>query len=395
MPISQSDPLEFSSLFSASGLRTAPAQVWRGLRLVPILSDRIQDDLRLARRVYDGFLTFVDLPQDKVYFSFVPHAYVLEYNPEGLPLAAPQTQLSKADGQRWKGLPVRSLQRMAKHEKGPAGQRLLRFLPLHLAMEGYLTAYFNAPRVDWRDDYLRYAISHGLDPRIEYTLPGRCVDGLEEALRIFEIHPQQVGMLLFIAEALAAVMIYPHPADYRLLHRSLLEDFFGEVVGWYYAHLPYRAPQLPLAAAGEVNSWAEVRARLEQLSGELDAFQRTMASGVLASPVRLREVQGLGPYRLQSFISELRPDEGVDAHIGEAIIGSEGRLAYLKTCTLTRDQIRRAWFLERLDAHDWSLDLTAAAMNLKKDALVLKLDACGLGRLLQPKVIEQARKRLG
>lgn len=383
---------DLEGLFTSSGLSTAPPQVWRTLRLVPILSSEIRSDLRLARRIYDDCQAVVELPQNMAYISYVPHAYVLEWDAEGIPQALTDTQLGK-DGKRWKGLPVRSLPRMAKHERGPQQQRRLRFLPLHLAMEGYLSAYFNAPQVDWRDDYLRYTVSHGLSPRWENVLSGEYLFGLEEALRVFEIHERQVGLMLFVADALASVIVYPHPADYRLLHRSLLSDFFCETIAYYYAHLPYLAPQFPLPPAGEIQSWSGYRERLQTLRSELDDFQRWMGAGVLSQPLNLLRVQSLGPYTLERFLTRLVTQDQ-DAHMGEVILGSDGRLAYLKTCALTRDQVRRAWYLQLLAEHAWHLETAAVSLNISKDQLIIKLDTCGLGRLLQPKLIVQAHKRM-
>ncbi len=385
---------KLQDVFQSSGLSTAPAQVWRTLRLVPIISNEICSDLRLARKVYDDCATAVELSQNMAYYSYIPHAYVLEWDAEGIPHALTDTQLSKSDGKRWKGLPVRSMPRMAKHEKSSKGKRRLRFLPLHLAMEGYLASYFNAPTVDWRDDYLRYTVSHGLSPSWENVLSGEYLLGLEEALRVFEMHERQVGLLLFVADALAAAIVYPHPADYRCLHRSLLSDFFCETIVYHYAHLPYQAQPFSLPAAGELTSWQDYQQRLQMLKSELDDFQHWMAADVLYQALQLQRVQSIGPYALERFITHLNnPDQ--DAHMGELIRDSQGRLAYLKTCALTRDQVRRVWYLQLLNQHNWHLETAAASQNINRETLILKLDRCGLGRLLQPKLIDQARKKIG
>lgn len=386
---------ELHALFDASGLSTAPPQTWRGLRLVPVIARDPIKDLRLSRRVYEESLSIVELPQDMAYWSYIPHAYVLEYSPDGEALAMTNTMIQKGngDGKRWKTIPVRILKRMARRERHGRGHRL-RFLPLHLAMEGLLAEHFNAPSIDWRDDYRRAAISHGLSPRSTRIAPGAAIDGLEEALRIFEIHRNQVGLLLFSAEALTTAIVYPNPADYRHLHRSLLEDFFSEVIAYYYSYLPYLAADFGLPAAEGLSSWADLQAALKARRGELDDFQRLMAAGVLARPVRLREVQGIGPYKLQRFVSDLDSDETLDAHMGEVILGPERRLAYLKTCALTPAQIRQARLLELLDRHLWQLKAAATSLNMSLDDFVLKLDSAGLGRLLQPQLIDQARKRL-
>ncbi|MFF8376398.1 hypothetical protein ACF07V_09750 [Streptomyces sp. NPDC015661] len=35
--------------------------------------------------------------------------------------------------------------------------------------------------------------------------------GLGEALRVFELHPGQCGLLLYVTDALAAAFVVPHP----------------------------------------------------------------------------------------------------------------------------------------------------------------------------------------
>jgi hypothetical protein len=50
---------------------------------------------------------------------------------------------------------------------------------------------------------------------------------------VFEICDRQVGVLLFVAESLASAFVVPTPEDYRQLHTSLLEDFYGELLYQY------------------------------------------------------------------------------------------------------------------------------------------------------------------
>src|SRR5262249_37036439 len=126
--------------------------------------------------------------------------------------------------------------RMAKRQDG----NRLRFLPLHLAMEGLLALHFGGPTVQW-GYFSREAVSKGMSPRVETSVPGWAVGGFEEALRVFEIREGQVGVLVFVADALATAFVVPHPDDYRALHDSLIQDFFGELI-WQYAIL---YPELP------------------------------------------------------------------------------------------------------------------------------------------------------
>lgn len=62
---------------------------------------------------------------------------------------------------------------------------------------------------------------------------GWSVHGLDDALRVFEIHPGQCGVMVYAADALAAAFVLPHTDDYRLLHASLVQDLYGELVHQY------------------------------------------------------------------------------------------------------------------------------------------------------------------
>src|SRR5690606_20382029 len=110
-------------------------------------------------------------------------------------------------------MPVRMTRRLARR---PRGDRL-RFLPLHLAVEGYLALHFGGPEIAW-EEWSRRAVARGLSPRCEETYTGRQVRSLEDALRHFEIHPGQCGVMVYVADTLASAFVLPHPDDYRALH---------------------------------------------------------------------------------------------------------------------------------------------------------------------------------
>ena len=120
-------------------------------------------------------------------------------------------------------MPVRSHHRLARKE----GSNRLRFLPLHLALEGYLALHFGGPSVLWAE-WSERAVRSGLSPRAEEAYRGAEVRGLADALRVFEIHHGQCGVLVYVADALAAAFAVPHPEDYRALHPTLVHDLFGE-----------------------------------------------------------------------------------------------------------------------------------------------------------------------
>lgn len=55
-------------------------------------------------------------------------------------------------------------------------------------------------------------------------------------MRLFEIHENKVGMLVFVAATFASAFVLPHSDDYAVLHRTLLTDFYGELIWQYGFH---------------------------------------------------------------------------------------------------------------------------------------------------------------
>lgn len=126
-----------------TGLTARPSQVWGGIRLVPLVRESPVDGLRLHREVYGG-LGAVELGPRSHYTSYVPHGFVADWSGEGAQSAAYGTQFGAEDGApaRTVRLPRHRHHRLAKRRPGDR----LRFLPLHLALEGYLALHFGARR---------------------------------------------------------------------------------------------------------------------------------------------------------------------------------------------------------------------------------------------------------
>ena len=163
-----------------AGLRPAPAQQWGGVRMIPLIREHTRHDLRITRRQVDA--SVVKVGDGTAYCSFMPHAFVLDWNDDGQPLAALGGQLRGPGSGHFNGAarprqtPI--LHRMAKREDRNA----LRFVPLHLAMEGFLALHFGGPDVAWTE-YSREALTRGLSPRRERSVAGLWIDGLAEAPR--------------------------------------------------------------------------------------------------------------------------------------------------------------------------------------------------------------------
>jgi len=372
-----------------TGLTAGPAQTWGAIRLVPLLRSTPITDLRLHARLQDpADLSIVDLGGRSEYLSYVPHAFVATWTTDTTPAAAYGTQLCDPAGT----IAVDCIRlafhhRMARRE----GRQRLRFLPQHLAMEGYLALQFGGPTIAWQE-WTRHAVTRGLSPRVEASYSGAAITGLDDALRVFEIHPGQCGMVLYIADALAGAFVVPHPDDYRFLHPSLLEDLYGEML-FHYASFHPAVPDFAVRLDDtRIASVADLRAQLAQVHADWEAFHTVMAAGLLAAePLTVSPVQRMGRFTLSRFLPAFNPD--TENHIGELIIDPSGRLAYLKTYRLSAAQTRRGHLLSQLAAHDWELDTTATALGTDREGLTLRLDRAGFGHLLRPDIIDGARNR--
>ncbi|MCX4747794.1 hypothetical protein OG455_20115 [Kitasatospora sp. NBC_01287] len=378
------------STLDLTGLATRPAQSWGAVRLVPLVREQPITDLRLHRRLYpsDGGPSVVRLDDRSTYTSYIPHGFVADWTRDGTAAAAYGTQLDVAEHPRSVPLQPRGQHRMARRED----RTRLRFLPLHLALEGYLALHFNGPVIAWRE-WSQRAIRQGLSPRAEEAYFGGEVSGLADALRIFEIHPGQCGVLLYVADALAAAFVVPHPEDYRALHPSLLHDLYGELVHHYTAlMLPLPAFRASIPGPG-IRTLAQLRAAAEQQEREWAEFHdTTMAAGLLADEHTVSTVYRMGRFTLNRFLPGFQLKR--ENHLGETITDEHGRLAYLKTFRLSENQTRRGHLLSRLAAHDWHLARTAEALGVTEAVLGLRLESAGFGRLLRQDVLDGFRKQV-
>jgi hypothetical protein len=299
-----------------------------------------------------------------------------------------ETKLFKSEGKAMQLGPVglRVMHRMVRREE----RNRLRMLPLHLAMEGFLALHFNAPEIAW-SEYSRQALSSGLNPRMEQSMPGWASAAFAEALRMFEIHEQQVGVLIFKAELLLSACILSHPEDYRAMHRALLEDFYGELL-LQYGFLEEVAPLGTSMDAARVASLADLRGEVERLRREwADFLQDVMGRGLLGAEVTAAPVYQAGEFQLERFMTRLDPSE--ENHIGELITRQDGELEYLRTYRLSAAQTRRAYLLQQLSAAGWNLDAAAERLRTTRDALIVRMMNAGFGYLLKEHVLNEAVNR--
>ncbi|MFD4002211.1 ARPP-2 domain-containing protein [Streptomyces rubiginosohelvolus] len=371
-----------------TGLTAGPAQVWGGVRLVPLIREAPVAGLRLHREVYEGLgAGIVELGPRERYLSYIPHGLVADWSGEedgrgpgaGRQSAAYGTQFGGGDAPRTIALPLVPHHRMAKRRPGDR----LRFLPLHLALEGYLALHFGGPSTAW-EEWSRSALRDGLSPRAEDAYLGRSVRGLGDALRIFEIHPGQCGVMVYVSDALAAAFVVPHPDDYRLLHTSLVEDLYGELVHQYALYgAPVAETPVRIGGAEHIRDLGELRsAARAQERAWAEAHDTLFARELLDTSYAFDRVYRMKSFTLWRFLPPFVRDGG-GQHIGETITDHKGQVAYLKTFRLSDAQIRRGHLLRTVAGADWELDRAAAALGSSREELVRRMRAAGFSALLK------------
>ncbi|MEU9119264.1 hypothetical protein AB0C96_05290 [Streptomyces sp. NPDC048506] len=382
------------SRLDLSGLAARPPQVWGAVRLVPLVRAEPIEDLRLHRELFEEGAIGSAAPAGPVtvragggasYTAYVPHGFVANWTGDGSPAAAYGSQLSDEHGPVTHAplhLPRKLVQRQrGKGRASGGGSGGLRFLPLHLALDGYLALHFGGPSIVWQE-WTRRAVRAGLSPRAERAYRGERMPGLDDALRIFEIHPGQCGVMVYVADALAAAFVVPHPEDYRALHPSLLQDLYGELM---YQYALYGGPVAEFTAriaAEYVTSLAELRSAAVRQAQEWEAqHDGLMAAELLDASYDVRQVYRMGRFRLSRFLPPFALHR--TQHIGEMITDGKGRVCYLKTFRLSDKQVRRGHVLHRLAAHDWHVGRTAEAMGIGGEELVRRVHHLGFEGLLK------------
>ena len=363
-------------------------QTMGAIRLVPLVRRGAPGDLRIAERRYGTGVGIVRLdgrPEESglAYMSYVPHGFVVSHTSDGT-LAALGTTLGKD-----KPCFVKLHHRMVKREEpsSDAATQRFRTLPLHLAVEGFLALAFGGPEILW-SDYSEHAARHGLSPRMETSVSGAYIQGLEDALRVFEINDDQVGVMIFVADALASVFVLSHPDDYRRLHLSVLEDFFGELLANYavlYPQSAYRSPNVAFAKATTIDDLERAVADVRRETMEEAAL---LTSGLFGKEVCVERIRSFAPFVLERFLPTFQLSE--ECHIGERIVRADGTLEYMKTFRLSQAQIRRGYLLSTLARANWDLSAAAELFACSRDDLVKRIVNADLGYLLKRHLVERA-----
>lgn len=375
---------------SLNNLTMAPPQLLGGVRLVPLIRSASRSDLRLSRRVYAEDFAIVEVDSKTFYTAYVPHGLVANWTTDGGAVFGSQIAQAtkKKDGKSYgQFITARSLRKMARRE----GKTQLRFLPLHVAMEGLLALHFGGPDIAWTE-YSTAAMRTDLSPRIETVVPGDQIAGLDDALRLFEIHENQVGVLVFVSESLASAFVVPHPEDYVALHHTLITDFYGDLI-WQYGFYATDNVVCPDPIDMEsITSVADLRREVDRLRNRWAEMNTLLSTAFCGRKYRAERVYRIKPFSLERFITDLDP--AAENHIGEAIYADDGSLQYLKTYRMSSSQTRRAYLLSQLADHEWDLDQCAMELGCTKDELILRLENAGFGYLLHQHVIDGARARV-
>lgn len=366
-----------SETLELQGLIAAPSQVCGAFRLVPLIRQNKCSDVHLFLDKYDRLPSRVKLDDHTEYWSIIPHGFILDWSGNESSTLAVSAQIRKAGAQvsgRWPV--VQNFDKMVKR----INNKSIRMLPMHLSMEYFLGLCFGGPGIAW-DEYSEYACRVGLGFRIEWSTCGRSLYQFEQALRQFEINDGQVGVLVYAAEELASAFVVPTPEDYRAVHNSLLEDFYGNLI--YHYALSYASQDLRNKFDfAEARVLSDLRQGLSDARKEWSEFsRRCMAGHLCGRSIGTESIYKAGSLLLQRFMTEL--DLNTANTVGERLVRPDGELLYLKTYRLDRDQARRAWWLSQLAKHDWHLQSTAKELNMEYTVLLEKIDNAGFGYLLK------------
>lgn len=354
------------------GLEVAPPQVCGAFRLVPLLRTRPCGDVRLQVHGLDRD------GEDPDGWSFVPHGLIVDWSDgDSVATMGGQVRRRGEGGSAWTG---------ARHKRGASrreGRTTLRFLPLQMALDGLLALHFGRPRIAWKELSTDAFGGSGLAERYETSVVGRSIAGFEDAVRTFEVHERQVGVLVFVADALASVFVVPAAADYRRLHRTLLDRFYGQLVSQYALLYPTPPSDL-LPELANARDLAGLRTALTGVREQWDRATRELLLADLMAPdrsLRTERVLEAGPLLLERFVTDLDPAR--ENHIGERLVRGDGEILYLETYRLSAAQTRRAHLLAQLAANAWHLAETARSLRTTEPDLVARIEKAGFGALLR------------
>ncbi|TWJ15597.1 hypothetical protein LX16_1308 [Stackebrandtia albiflava] len=266
-----------------------------------------------------------------------------------------------------------------------------RFLPMHVAMEGFLLLQFGGPPVAWQE-WSQHALHSGTAPRTETWHHGSGIDGLDEAMRRFEIHDGQCGVAVYIGDALASVFATPHPDDFRALYPALLDETYGELIARYAGHGDAVSDMEVRFDESAIRDLADIRRQAAAHTESWRRFHDDVMTADLFADRHVREIRAAGDFVLRRFTPTFT--QTAECHIGEEIVDYDtGQVAYLKTFRLSQTQIRRGRLLTVLGDCGWRLSDAAARLRVTPEQFGIQLDRAGFGHLLKRHVLDGFRHR--
>jgi len=372
------------------GLSVGPPQILGHIRIVPILRPSFKanpSQLRMMIQNYNAPFGVVDTGQAFYASTYMPHGLIATWD-DGKPVASYGASFAKAGNKKGarQGRKHKSqiFTRMAKQVDKSA----LRLLPRHMAMEGFLSMYFEGPEIAW-SEYSRDVFSKGLSVRSETGLGRAYFSGIDAALKTFEIHNNQVGAVLFISDVMADVLVLSHPDDYKRLHKSLIADYFA--VEFLYLQDDPIAQQ-EWANLRDARDLADLEIAVEELQKDWSESQAWMTEDLIARDIKSTRIYSTNDFSLQTFITDYKASFE-NNFIGEIIVNKTGDVEYLKAFALSKAQTKRVYLLDQLAEHHWNIEATARAAGQDYDAFILRLEKAGFGYILKPHVIKEARRK--
>ncbi|GAB2505117.1 ARPP-2 domain-containing protein [Nocardiopsis aegyptia] len=365
------------------GLTAGPDARWGGVRLVPLLRDAPVPGLRLHGYVDGEGRSVTARPHGSRAVTYVPHSYTAPWAGDGGSAYGTQLVPAEPDGDGPRREAV-GLRRPGRGRPGRAG-----FPPLHQAVEGYLCLRFGEPTFTWTA-WDRSTVRQGSGPGSAAFVPGGDVGGLAEALRVFEIHRDQCGVAVYVADTLASVHVYPHPEDYRALHHGLLLDLFAETLYTYGLMYPDAPVHYDPIDPDSVHGVNDLRRAVAASRASTSRVHAGLLSGALTGDREFRSVQEWQGFTVRRFFPSFsRQGEN---HVGEIVTDPAGRTALLQTFRLSPAQVRRGHLLRTLEENEWSVREAATDLHTSEPDLLARLRRAGLGALLAPGLLARHRR---
>lgn len=373
------------------GLSVGPPQILGHIRIVPILRPDFNTNpsqLRMMIQNYDTPFGVVNTGQAFYSSTYMPHGLIATWE-DGNPVASYGASLAKAGNKKGNARQGRQhksqvFTRMAKQVDKSA----LRLLPRHMAMEGFLSMYFNGPEIAW-SEYTREVFNRGLSVRSETGLGRAHVSGVDAALKTFEIHDTQVGAALFVADVMADILVLSHPDDYKNLHKSLIADYFA--MEFQYLRDDPIAQQ-EWAKIRNAHDLADLEIAVNELQTAWSESQAWMTKDLIDRRIKSTRIYSTQDFGLQSFITDYTTSMEKN-FIGEIIVNKTGNVEYLKAFALSKAQTKRIYLLDLLALHYWNIEAAARTAGQDYDAFILRLENAGFGYILRPHVLQEARRK--